>query len=867
MEHGALEKPKKRLYGRGMQPRLGPFLGFYARRFLDAIVYSEDTAKELKELSKKGLVVYVHRARDPAEHLALSRMVKRLGLPVPRFVGGLNVFPFQTVLGALRRRRGLKGAPKDPNRREEWLLQRCLRTGDAAELFLRRPLTLVTSSKTHPAAYMEALINLQRNLDTPIFLVPHFLALRQKPSRLEPGITDAIFGTHEEPGVIRAYARLLWGGRGAHFEVSKPINLKQFVDERPTQDDVVLAKKIRWVLLHHLHRLELMTHGPPMKTPQRMREDVLKDPTLRQTLHDEAAQQKVEESTLKIQAAKIYDEIAARFDIDVVRVGDAILKRIWRIIYDGLETDDDDIDRLKEAGQKGPLVLVPSHRSHIDYLVMTQVMMWNGMLPPLVAAGINLSFFPAGPFLRRGGAFFIRRSFKGDPLYARVFKAYVKRLFKEGFTIEFFIEGGRSRSGKSLHPKLGVLTALIEAFLDGRQDDALFVPANISYEKIVEMGSYTKELRGGEKTPETATALVQSASVLRSRYGRVFVRFDDAISLKDFIAARGETRESLLEDEKSKRELVRSLGYLLVYGINRAQVVTANALTITVLLSYRKRGLDVELLHQTVSELLAHIRGVSEGRPRFSEGLEEDPVGQTERALRRLVKDKLVHEDQAAGKRFLRIDENAFLNLDYYRNNIIHHLVPEALLASAVRSLGGLDGKKLEFDEVKHRAFLLSRLFKFEFIYQANLPFEQLFARTVSRTSAYNLIESNGEAITVRDNGRAKGLVEFAANTIAHLVDAYRLVLQALPDEASNAESRKALVLAVLERARAGTLSGELVCAEAASKINIENAISLVVELGGLQFDEKGKPEANVAWFTGDGAALREVLEDARLRN
>jgi len=848
-----------------MQPKLGPFLGLYARRFLDDIVYPEDRAAELRDKAEQGLVVYVHRARDPAEHLALSRAVVKHQLPVPKFVGGLNVWPFQTLLGIARRGRGMRGAPKDKNRKQEWMLQRCLRAGDAAELFLRRPLTLVTTSSTHPAAYVEALVNLQRNLDVPIFLVPHFLALQQRPAKLSPGIADAVFGTHEEPGVVRAYARLLWGGRGARFEVSEPINLKAFVDERAQQDDAVLAKKVRWVLLHHLHRLERITHGPPVKSPLRMREDTLKDPTLKAAVQEQAASTNTSEAVVKKHAEELYDEIAARFDIDMVRLGDAILRRVWRIIYDGMEVPEADIQRVKEAGQKGPLVIVPSHRSHVDYLVMSQVMMWHGMLPPLIAAGINLAFFPLGAIFRRSGAFFIRRTFKGDPLYGKVFKAYIKRLFKEGFTTEFFIEGGRSRSGKSLHPKLGVLTALVEAFLDGRQHDALFVPANISYEKIVEMGSYTKELRGGDKTPESAAALVQTAGVLRSRYGRVFVCFDDAISIADFIESRGETRESLLADDDKKRRFVRALGYQIVFGINRVQVVTANALAITILLSYRKRGLDVDVLHMTVRALLEHIRRVSEGNPRFSNGLEEDTAGQVERALKVLVDDKMVHQDEAAGQRFLRIDEGAFLALDYYRNNIIHHLVPEALLASAVRSLGGLDGRVLDVMELQSRTLLLSRTFKIEFIYRVDLPFTEIFNDSIQRIAEYDIVELTDEGVRIRDEKRAKGLVEFAANMIAHLVDAYRMVLSTLPEEAKRSDSKKDLVLNLLERVRAGTLSGELACVEAASKLNVENAVALVQDRGGLTFDDDGQPVVDASWVQGEGADLLAVLKDARL--
>ena len=216
-----------------------------------------------------------------------------------------------------------------------------------------------------------------------------------------------------------------------------------------------------------------------------------------------------EQSKKKNQSAKkvqrkvnrYFDEIASRFDIDVVFLMDSFLRLVWSWIYRKLVYEKSDIQMLNKAAQKGSLVLVPSHRSHVDYLVFSQVLFWEGMLPH-IAAGINLSFFPLGNMLRRAGAFFIRRSFAGNVLYSTVFKAYVKRLLKEGFTQEFFIEGGRSRTGKTLPPKMGMLGMIVDAYMDSREKDLLFVPASISYDKIVESKSYIKELGGAQKESE-----------------------------------------------------------------------------------------------------------------------------------------------------------------------------------------------------------------------------------------------------------------------------------------------------------------------------------------------------------------------------
>src|SRR3954454_24059431 len=172
---------------------------------------------------------------------------------------------------------------------------------------------------------------------------------------------------------------------------------------------------------------------------------------------------------------------------------------------------------LGAASAKGPLILCPCHKSHIDYMILSMICDDYGLHSPQGAASDTFNFFPVGRLLRAGGAYFIRRSFKGDRIYSATMGAYVKRLLQDGFTKEFFIEGGRSRNGKLLPPKFGMLTLEVDAWLTGVRPDAYFAPISISYEKIVEAGAYQRELLGGEKQKEDAKALLGATSILRSR--------------------------------------------------------------------------------------------------------------------------------------------------------------------------------------------------------------------------------------------------------------------------------------------------------------------------------------------------------------
>ena len=529
-----------------------------------------------------------------------------------------------------------------------------------------------------------------------------------------------------------------------------------------------------------------------------------------------------------------------------------MLRAIWRRIYDAIIVDDADLERVRQAARKGPLVLVPSHRSHVDYLVMSQVMIQHGMLPPHIAAGDNLSFFPLGPILRRGGAFFLRRSFKGDVVYGAVFRAYVRRLFKEGLTQEFFIEGGRSRTGKTLPPKLGLLSMLVDAWLESREDDAVFVPCHIAYEKIVEATSYTKELGGAAKEKESAAGLVKAAGVLRGRYGKVFVTFDEPISLKDHMAQRGLGRDDVANAGDGLDDVVRAatagLGHRIVYGINRAALVTAMSVVCASLFGFRKKGLDEAQLLAGATLLLAHIKRV--GGRRFEAGLGLTDNDDSARivlrgALDKLVGDGLIHRQEADGRTLYRVDDNAWLILDVHKNHVLHHAVSEAIVASALIAAGATPGTSRPRAEVKRQARVLSRALKLEFIFQPGVPFDALFDRAIDHAAASGFIVLGGNdhsTIGVPDQGLPRAAFGFARNLIAGFVECYAVVVDRIVDivgpDAGGLEERQ-VVARLLDAVRAGVMAGDLHAVEAASKAPVENAVALAVELGFVVRDGK----------------------------
>src|SRR4029079_278533 len=206
-----------------------------------------------------------------------------------------------------------------------------------------------------------------------------------------------------------------------------------------------------------------------------------------------------------------------------------IFNKIWPRIFQGL--DYRGLERVMECVKQHPVVLVPCHRSHFDYLILTYIFHINYLSPPHIAAGINLSFWPMGPLFRGAGAFFIRRTFEDNELYKMVFRKYLTFLIREGYTQEFFIEGGRSRTGKILTPKLGMLSAIVNTFVDGVRRDLYLVPVSIHYGRIPEEETYRREKAGEAKQRESLRALLSARSVLKHRYGTAYVSYAEPISL------------------------------------------------------------------------------------------------------------------------------------------------------------------------------------------------------------------------------------------------------------------------------------------------------------------------------------------------
>lgn len=267
----------------------------------------------------------------------------------------------------------------------------------------------------------------------------------------------------------------------------------------------------------------------------------------------------------------------------------------------GIHIQESEFLRVKAAAEyasknKLSMIFLPSHKSHVDYLVISYVFYRLGLALPHIAAGENLNLPVIGSILKRGGAFFIRRQWGNDPLYISIMKEYIEILLDQGYNIEAFIEGTRSRIGKLLQPKFGILKIILEAVISGRKD-CLIVPMSIGYDKVIETGSYVEELLGQPKTKESLAQVLGSLNILNFKWGRIDCRFAQPFSLMKYVESQKGRRGLDFSPATVKRDfdlLLQTLGFRILSEINNVSVVMPTALVGTVILTLRGRGVGFD---------------------------------------------------------------------------------------------------------------------------------------------------------------------------------------------------------------------------------------------------------------------------------
>lgn len=700
---------------------IGFLSSYLLKLFFSGIKLDETQIAIIKNIPKDAVVVYVTKYKSNFGYYFYHTRHRQENLSVPEIGFDYKLFFWQPVSRIFR----IFFAHIDhffrnlafPDPYVSGYIKEELINGRAALLslvekkgFYRR----FVKDKEDP---VKCLIEIQQTMDRPVYLVPQLIFFGKEPHRSVPSFMDMLFGSGERPGILRRLFTLFRKPGTVFTEISEPLNLKTFLDlENVRKRNIEQKTQVlrRYLLTQINHHRQGIT-GPILKSPEELKESILTNERLQTFMKKYSESRDIPLQKIHKEANSYIDEIAAKYNILLIKIYEKLLSWILNSLFDGVTINKEGLNKVKTMSQKGrPLILIPCHRSHIDYLILSYLLYTNNMPCPLVAAGKNLSFWPMGPLFRGGGAFFIRRTFSGAVLYSKVFAGYVYKLLEEGFNIEFFIEGGRSRTGKMILPKLGLLSILLNAYRGGACDDMIFVPIYIGYDRVLEESSYLNELEGGQKESESLLQVIRARKFLKRRYGKIYLKFHEPISLREVLVQEGTPLEEMTSKEQNA--LCRNLGHRIINAINNVAVVTPHGLVASAILNSSKHRFSYE---QLMYRAEAYMTYLFSQKVELSETLILNPVNAVEHALDSYVQRKFIGRvseekgDQNTETQFM-VNDNQRLSLEYYKNNCIAHFVSAAFTSLAILEK---DAFQFSATDLHDTYTFLQEFFKYEFAY------------------------------------------------------------------------------------------------------------------------------------------------------
>lgn len=545
---------------------------------------------------------------------------------------------------------------------------------------LEKPTSLLPwrrARKTHAIKQGLAVLEQhQKNNDIDAQLIPVNLTWGRTPTKEKHNANvGTLLADQESPTWLRKFFIVLFLGRNTLMRFSEPLSFRYMADKHGS--DKASAQKIMRIARFHFYRQTIAATGPRLMHRQQMFTALFANPSIKRLLADEAKSKGLSEDKVKKQALAIMDEIAGDYRDSMVRFGERILHRLWKRLYSGLEINNADV--LRKVAEEGhEIIYVPCHRSHMDYLLLTYVIYHQGLVTPRIAAGINLSFWPAGPIFRKAGAFFLRRSFRGNRLYSTIFREYLGLLFERGYSVKYYTEGGRSRTGRLLQPKTGMLAMTIQSLLRGIDRPLTLVPVYLGYEHVMEVGTYHKELSGSKKKSESIFGVVKAIKSLRN-YGKGYVNFGEPININQFLNTNvADWKKDIDPIDPQKPSWltpnVKKLADQVMTSVNEAAAINAVALVALILHASENKALAQAELEAELDFFLM----VQRQAPYSSQITVPQESGKE--LLAHVIALKKVTVDGDSFGTFISLSDSAALEMRYYRNNILHTYIVPALI-------------------------------------------------------------------------------------------------------------------------------------------------------------------------------------------
>ncbi len=689
-------------------------------------------------------IFYVTSYQSASDLLALQIACKQLNLPDPLEEVMLDGKPYRRCL--------------------------CLSKPDSVFPWGRR-------SKTNAMAHGLALLkHFAANPQENSKLIPVNLLWGRSPAKQTKANVGMVLADETSPNFLRKFWIVLFLGRDTLVRFSEGFDFAEVV--RTQGSDKVAAKKLIRMARFHFYRQKIAATGPRLMDREQIYTALFASPALKRLVKDEAKAKGLSEAQVKAKALAMMKEIVADYRDVTLRLGERILTWLWNRLYDEIEVKN--ADRLRTLSQEGhEIVYVPCHRSHMDYLLLTYIIYHQGLVTPRIAAGINLNFWPAGPIFRKAGAFFIRRSFRGNRLYSTIFREYLGLLFERGYSVKYYTEGGRSRTGRLLAPKTGMLAMTVQSMLKGIDRPLTLVPVYIGYEHVMEVATYHKELKGSSKQKESAFGIIKAIRKLRN-YGKGFINFGEPININEFLNQEEPNWKDAIDPIDPQKPqwlnpVVNKMANQVMLEINKAVALNSVTLTALILLTVENHALTRKELEQHLDFFLELQR-----KAPFSKDIiiPEENGAELVDAVIRLNKVDVTSDGLGE---IISLDESAALEMGYYRNNILHSYMMASLVCRLL-----ITYEKLTTEEICVKAETLAQLIKEELF--LSLKSSELESRVVDILTVLvdkgMVKQSKAGYWSLDAEHKDAHLLNIISGCISETVQRYAIVLKLIRDKA-----------------------------------------------------------------------------------
>ncbi len=812
---------------------IGAFSTFFLKRLFAGIKINNEQSI-VSKISKEHIVIYVTKYKSYFEYFLYYSRFKQEGRSYPEIGFGYKPFLLQPASRIFRAflahidyfcRHFTLPSPYESGYFRQELING--RSGLFSLIYRRGLFEKYFMPNPDPVRY---LVELQQTTDRPILIVPLLIFFSTNPVRSDPTLIDMLFGTAERPGKRRRIFTLFNRPQKIFSEISEPIELKQFLERPEIRNQSIMHKTlaVRRRLLSQINRHRQSITGPVIKTWDELKENIRTDKQLQNYIELHSKKRNIPVQKLRSDTDAYFEEIAAKYNRTLLKIGELLVRRLLNILFDGISIDDRELIRLKTMSHKGPLILIPCHKSHIDYLIISYIFSINNIPCPLIVAGKNLSFWPFGVIFRAAGAFFIRRTFSGAVLYSKVLAAYVERILTEGFNIELFFEGTRSRSGKLISPQLGFLSMLLNAYKNKACDNMIFVPIHIGYDRVIEESSYLHEVEGGQKEPESLFQVIRARKLLKNRYGKIYLKFHSPILLKSYLEKQGADLSEMTS--KQQNTLCRDLGNRIADAINKVAVVTPNALVASAILNSKVK-FSYDQLMENVETYLTFIKYQG---ARMTDTL-ANPVHAVENILDTYIRRKFIRSssdntEKGFSDAVFWVNESKRPNLEYYKNNCIIFFVPAAYTALAILKRDSFNFSAADL----HPGYtFISELFQNEFTYDTDKTTEYFVRKNIKAFIDDSIITPHPtmpDTYNITSSGLRK--LKLFSCILKTYFESYWVVLNFFmqyPKKSVAAKDRLNKIQAIGERMYKRK---EIERKEALSKVNYKNAEMFFIQKG-----------------------------------